>query len=894
LGVQRTPPHRLITALADRYRLERELGQGGMATVYLAQDLRHDRKVAVKVLRPELAAVIGAERFLSEIKTTANLQHPHILPLFDSGAAGQQGSGAEGFSFLYYVMPYVEGESLRDRLNREKQLPIGDAARVATEVASALDYAHRHHVIHRDIKPENILLHDGRALVADFGIALAASKAGGSRMTETGMSLGTPHYMSPEQAMGEREITARSDVYALGCVLYEMLLGEPPFTGPTAQAIVAKVMTAEPAALSPQRKSIPPAVEDAVLTALEKLPADRFASAAEFAEALSGGSTPSVSSRSTSSLRTRPAAPLPRLLLVGLAVALSLASFSLWYWGRAQAASSGAIVRFEVGFPPGVTLSSSMNNPLAISPDGETLVFSGRTDGGLRQLWTRKLSSLDAQVVPGTEGADYPFFSPDGKWLGFLANHQIRKVPLAGGPSIPVADLAGFFFGASWGTGDRIAISRGNRLAVVSAGGGPVTPLSAADTSVSRLMYFPRALPDGKSVVVTRWVGTRATAALWLATVDRGEPKDLQVAGTYALGMIEGHLVYATATGTLMAVPFDLASGRTTGPPVPVADGITMKSSGAAEAALSPSGVLGYRSGASVFQLTSATLEGTDTDFPAPPRSLMFPRYSPDGTRIAVSLESPGGQDIWVYDLRSKTMSRITTEGTINDRPEWAPDGTRIYFRSNRGDRLAIWSQPVDATGPAAVAVQIPGADVWEGVPTADGRSILFRVGSMGTADIGIRSLVGDTTPRLLVTTPFTEWAARPSPDGRWLAFESDEAGEPQVYVIPLDQPGSRYQVSADGGSEPVWSRDGTRIFYRRETTRFAATIAPGPAFSVAQRDSLFDGEYATWLGHAGYDVAPDGRSLLLLRPITDSNRTIVVYNWAHELSARLADESSP
>jgi eukaryotic-like serine/threonine-protein kinase len=236
------PLDRLAAALADRYRIERELGAGGMATVYLAHDLKHDRKVAVKVLRPELAAVIGAERFLSEIKTTANLQHPHILPLFDSGAAD---------SFLFYVMPFIEGESLRDRLNREKQLPITDAVRIATEVASALDYAHRHNVIHRDIKPENVLLHDGQALVADFGIALAASKAGGSRMTETGLSLGTPHYMSPEQAMGQREITPRSDVYALGAMTYEMLLGEPPFTGPTAQSIVAKVMTEKPARLIP-------------------------------------------------------------------------------------------------------------------------------------------------------------------------------------------------------------------------------------------------------------------------------------------------------------------------------------------------------------------------------------------------------------------------------------------------------------------------------------------------------------------------------------------------------------------------------------------------------------------------------------------------------------------
>src|SRR5262245_41382412 len=238
------PLTRLTAALSDRYRIERTLGQGGMATVYLAHDLKHDRRVALKVLRPELAAVIGAERFLAEIKLTANLQHPHILPLFDSGEAD---------GFLYYVMPFVEGESLRQRLHREKQLPVDDAVRIAREVADALDYAHRHGVIHRDIKPENILLHDGRALVADLGIALAASKAGSTRMTETGMSLGTPQYMSPEQAMGEREITARSDVYALGVVLYEMLTGEPPFTGHTAQAVVARVLTETPRPMLPQR-----------------------------------------------------------------------------------------------------------------------------------------------------------------------------------------------------------------------------------------------------------------------------------------------------------------------------------------------------------------------------------------------------------------------------------------------------------------------------------------------------------------------------------------------------------------------------------------------------------------------------------------------------------------
>ncbi|HVA57276.1 MAG TPA: serine/threonine-protein kinase, partial [Gemmatimonadaceae bacterium] len=304
-----------------------------MATVYLAEDLKHDRKVALKVLRPELAAVIGAERFLSEIKTTANLQHPHILALFDSGEAG---------GFVYYVMPYVEGESLRDRLDREKQLPVDDAVRIASEVADALEYAHGHGIIHRDIKPENVLLHGGHALVADFGIALAVSRSdGATRMTETGMSLGTPTYMSPEQAMGEKEISARSDVYALGAMLYEMLVGDPPFTGSTAQAIVAKVLTAAPASITEQRHTVPPYVDGAVLRALEKLPADRFASAAQFAAALadtSGASVRNATGRRAPYMKSQGGLGLPAVAaLVLAALVVGAAGVAFMRRGRAAA-----------------------------------------------------------------------------------------------------------------------------------------------------------------------------------------------------------------------------------------------------------------------------------------------------------------------------------------------------------------------------------------------------------------------------------------------------------------------------------------------------------------------------------------------------------------------------
>ena len=405
---------RLTAALSDRYRIERELGQGGMATVYLAEDLKHDRKIAIKVLRPELAAVIGAERFLKEIKTTANLQHPHILGLIDSGDVS---------GLLWYAMPFVAGESLRDRLQREKQLPIPDAVRIATEVAGALDYAHRHGVIHRDIKPENILLHDGSALVADFGIALAASTAG-TRMTETGMSLGTPQYMSPEQAMGEREITARSDVYALGCVTYEMLAGDPPFTGPTAQAIVAKAVTEQPRSLTAQRHTISPDLDAAVLTALEKLPADRFGTAAEFAAALSA--PPGIRSLrqaapGTAARPNRARAIVAATAVVGLVLAF-VAGQRLGHPGLPPIAGFGRATK--------VTWDAGLEIQPAISPDGRSVAYASGTPRNTR-IYVRHVSGgrpialTNDTVSVQTEAS----WSPDGAQILFLANGGVFSAP---------------------------------------------------------------------------------------------------------------------------------------------------------------------------------------------------------------------------------------------------------------------------------------------------------------------------------------------------------------------------------------------------------------------------------------------------------------------------------
>ena len=388
---------RLTAALDGRYRIERELGAGGMATVYLAEDLKHDRKVAVKVLKPELAAVLGAERFVVEIKTTAALQHPHILPLFDSGEAG---------GFLYYVMPFIDGETLRAKLDRETQLGVDEAIRLTTEVAGALHYAHEHGVIHRDIKPENILLQDGRSMVADFGIALAVSAAAGGRMTETGLSLGTPHYMSPEQATAEKEITARSDQYSLASVLYEMLTGNPPHTGASAQQIIMKIITEPAADVTALRKSVPPVVADAVARALEKLPADRFASTKEFAEALAGaaGAARTHPGR-TGRVDAAPVARRQRAINAGFA-GVALAGVAVAAWALGQREVSGPEARVEFTYRPPESKSDWPS--IDISDDGQHIIQVVRDSNGVDHVALRSLGSSKMVIVPGTEGARDP------------------------------------------------------------------------------------------------------------------------------------------------------------------------------------------------------------------------------------------------------------------------------------------------------------------------------------------------------------------------------------------------------------------------------------------------------------------------------------------------------
>ncbi len=531
----------LTAALVDRYHIERQLGQGGMATVYLAQDLKHERRVAIKVLRPELAAIIGAERFLREIKTIATLQHPHILGLIDSGEV--QGTA-------YYVMPFVEGESLRDRLSREKQLPIPDAVRIASEVASALDYAHRHGVIHRDIKPENILLHDSQALVADFGIALAVSTAGGTRMTETGLSLGTPGYMSPEQATGDRQLDARSDVYSLGCMLYEMLVGEPPHTGPTVQAVIAAVVTKDPEPISTRRSTVPPHVADAVHQALAKLPADRFESAAAFARALGD---PAFTTATGAQLTARASTRRARhpVVLAGLGLAALAASAVGGSLLRGRTPPAGTSLRFY--------LSSDsvrvIGDEFGISPDGTRLVYLARAGTG-EMLFQQRLDELDPQPIAGTAGAlGSVFFSPDGTWIGFATEQALRKVRLDGSEPVTVTTIDETLTGATWGPDGSIIYSTypSGRLYRVSAQGGNPIVITVHAAVGKPFVTSPQFLPGGTALLCVDYAG--GGSRIGVLALRSGEFKSV-MNGISPHYLASGYLVFGTPDGSVMIQAF--------------------------------------------------------------------------------------------------------------------------------------------------------------------------------------------------------------------------------------------------------------------------------------------------------------------------------------------------
>jgi len=893
---------RLTTALSDRYLIERELGQGGMATVYLAQDLKHDRKVALKVLKPELAAVIGAERFVVEIKTTAALQHPHILPLFDSGTAD---------GFLYYVMPFIDGETLRSKLDRETQLGIDEAVKITVAVADALDYAHRHGVIHRDIKPENILLHDGRPMVADFGIALALSAAAGGRMTETGMSLGTPHYMSPEQATAEKEITARSDVYSLGSVLYEMLTGNPPHTGASAQQIIMRIVTEEAAPVTKLRKSVPHNVADAVAKSLEKLPADRFESAKAFGEALGNPGFQGTRAYAAAAGAT----PTRRIAtLAGWALSSLLLVALLATWLLRPPPVEAPTRRYAVSLPPDASYVNFGSGELAISPDGSRFLYPGGPSRDKVTTIIQDRDQLTGRTIPAMNDAYSHTFSPDGKWIAFREGRlgAIRTMAVDGSaPTTLLDSLPGSRAGGlSWGRDGYLYTpgtqrDRGILYRIPEAGGAP-EPVTAADSSPGTIAHLsPVALPNGRGVLYVDWHGPTRGNDNWIMAWDLSRNRAIRlVQGLQAWYLEAGFLLVLRPNGAAVVVPFDTDKLEITGPESPALEGIAITPFGLANLAVSSEGTLIYRTGAAQptqrpVRPVRVTRSGRETEIDS--TWSYTPGYngglslSPDGERLAVAIHGEPVGDLWIKELDRGPLTRMTFDASVKYRPIWLGDGQSVSYLVENGQESAILRRRADGGG-TVDTVLTSIRTIAEAAWSADGTWLAYRI-TLPSRDIyALRPGIDSVGVPVVASPRFDERAPTISPDGKWLAYQSDESGRDEIYVRAFpDSAVGRRQVSAAGGGEPLWAHSGRELFYRSATGRMMAVpVTTTPTLTIGEEAPLFaDSTYLRAPSYRAYDVARDDQTFVMLRmlPETSAGPTgelVIVDNWFTELSAKM------
>ncbi|MEK7403171.1 MAG: protein kinase, partial [Gemmatimonadota bacterium] len=777
------------------------------------------------------------------------------------------------------------------KLDRETQFSVEEAVRITTQVADALDYAHRHGVIHRDIKPENILLHDGRPMVADFGIALAVSAAAGGRMTETGLSLGTPHYMSPEQATAEKEITGRSDIYSLASVLYEMLAGNPPHTGASAQQIIMKIIAEPVEAVTKFRKAVPPNVAAAVGKALEKLPADRFETAKAFAEALVDRTFTSatyVGDAVIGASRARVSVPL-FVGVLSVAVVSVVAAFIGWL----RPEPPRDVNRFSLFLPDSQELTAFSNQQrIAVSPDGRTIVYvgAGATAGSTR-LWVRPLGQLRATPIPGTEGGISPAFSPSGTTITFMTSavpRALKTVPLGGGPVLELTDSLVDLGGVSWGNDGYIYYDGhldGDGVARIRETGGKPEVVSMPDTAAGETYHnMPAVLPGGRGLIVSiSRGGVTSTFDVGVHDLRSGKHKVLVhgVAGRY---VSSGHLIYVTDNGMLMAAPFDLDRLDVTGEAVALESEVSLRGSNRVDLGVADNGLLVYTSGAvtgAQRELVWLSREGVPT--PVDPGWVAVfsgrPVVSPDGKWAAVAIGIGNSRQIWVKQLDHGPHSRVSDAGAV---PSWMPDGKTLLH----GGPAGVHRVPADGSAlPTVYRAQV-------GVPhmSRDGKWVVYVRGT----DLYAARTDGDSTLTAIVTDQGVQLGAALSPDGRWLAYTSVETGVPQIYVRPFpDTKVAKRQVSVNGGTIARWSRSGRELFFAdNSATIWSVPVPPGPVFSPGIPKQLFSATPYGPITLFPFDVSHDDKRFLFTRPVGSqsprSDELIVVENFAEELRAKV------
>ena len=846
----------LTAVLGGRYRVERELGAGGMATVYLAEDVRHGRRVAIKVVRPELAAALGAERFLREITTTASLRHPHIVPLYDSGAGGGGGT-------LYYIMPFVEGESLRDRLRREKQLPVEDALRIAGEVADALSYAHGRGVIHRDIKPENILLESGHAVVADFGIAQAIDAAGGERLTETGVAIGTPAYMSPEQVAGDRNLDARSDIYALACVLYEMLAGQPPFTGPTAESVIHQHVLATPPVVTQLRPAVPASVVSALQRAMSKAPADRFASVSQFGEALAprgAGLERPAELPSTATRRRWPligaALALVAVIVIG-AVLLTRRAPTPVRLGRrapvsvdpgleidpalspdgklvAYSAANGVLTvrQVEGGSPVQVVRAQDARGRWPVFlPDGQRLVFV--SSRGIEVV--SALGGAPRLLAAGTNLARGVTVAPDGRTFAFISHDSLYAQPLDGGPPRLVAQTYEAHSPAWSPDGRWIAYVQGNRqyINVIDLGNLAYSSIWLAPASGGK----PHRVTDERSAHASpAWASARSLLfvsdqdggrdAYEVSLTNDGSPRAAPVRittglGPYAIAVSQDgrRIAYSplTETSNVWSLPVPATGTVSVSTAVPETQGNQLIENVGVSNDGKWLGYSGDRNGTSQVYLVRLGVKGAETQqVTSDSAGSYWVAWSPDDREIAFHRFHGDRRQIFVSPVEGGAAVPVT-DGTEDERsPEWSPDGRRLLLLANWGTRPAVQVVTRSADGrwskPRRIPIVIGGDTITSGLSdwSPDGQFIACGCGEGG---IVVAPVNGGPARRLASSFSTAGWAfPQWSADGRMVYYVSEDSGRVVAVVgVPVNGGPARAVVRFDDATRP-WHRYGFRV----------------------------------------------------------------------------------
>jgi len=875
------------------YEIVSLLGAGGMGEVYRARDTRLGRDVAVKVLPSHLSENPDSKaRFVREARAIAALSHPHICAIYDVGS--QEGAD-------YLVMELLEGETLADRLEKGS-LPMDQALKLGAQIADALDKAHRRGIVHRDLKPGNVMLTRSGVKLLDFGLARLLAPVGRSEgqdlsslpteaspeppRTEQGTIMGTFQYMAPEQLEG-RDADSRADIFSFGGVLFEMLTGRRAFSGKSRVSLISSILKDEPPATSSIRTMIPSALDHVVSRCLAKDPEDRWQSAADVASEL-GWIARAGSDAGTAAVVVPRGRSRERIAWIGaLLVAAGLAAW-LAVGRRSASVAFDEPVQFKVPLPDSVSYAGvePVETMFALSPDGSALAFLGSIPTGT-MIFVRPLGKVESQAIAGTEGAESPFWSPDGRNLAFFADGKIKRVDLSGGPAITICE-AGNGSAGTWSPNGTIVFStwgfaeRKRGLLRVSASGGPVTEATKLDAARREHMHsWPTFLPDGIHFLYLVDAG-EADAQIRIGELGSSETRSVVRAQSRCEYSPTGHLLFARE-GALFAQAFDPVAGVVRGDAFPVASEIqTYGTTGDADfSAASRAPILAFQERIR-SRLTWVSRSGKEEGAIRPDGPLATMRLSRAGDRLAFAQIDPrlGTADLWIQDLRRGTTARATFDPASEWAPVWLPDGSRLIYASDVGGELPdlFWLDP--ASGKNGLLLHSRGVKVPEDV-SPDGRFLLYFEMVSKRPVIWVLPLIGDKKPFPFLTQPFPEYSPRFSPDGRFVAYVAEESGKAEIYVRPFPGPGPAWQVSRAGGKAPRWSPDGREIFFVTENAVMSAAVRNGRGFETSAPVPLFGADLLSGGDKFDFDVGVDGR-FLVLQPAAGTRDTgiHVVANW--------------